>query len=149
VDARVEGLVDDFDRVVVIRVAPLAEHHRAQTQRADADSGPSEIAIAHSELLAGLKGRSLHPPRPRASTPPCDDLDPAGYSGCALEPVFFSRHVRSTSVIERTTPRSCSGHGMVIRPARDIVQNIPRRAASSGGALVVALLVDSHPISRG
>jgi hypothetical protein len=39
VDAGVERAVDDPDRVVVIRVAPAAEHHRAQAERTDLDAG--------------------------------------------------------------------------------------------------------------
>jgi hypothetical protein len=44
VDPRVEGAVDDLDRVVVVRVAPAAEHHGAEAQRAHLHTGSSEIA---------------------------------------------------------------------------------------------------------
>ena len=45
VDAGVEGAVDDRDRLVVVGVAPRAEHHRAEGQRADLDAGPAEGAV--------------------------------------------------------------------------------------------------------
>jgi len=35
VDPRVERAVDDPDRLVVVGIAPLAEHHRAEAERAD------------------------------------------------------------------------------------------------------------------
>jgi len=42
VDAAVQGMVDDPDRVVDVLVAPGAEHHRAEAQRADFHAGASE-----------------------------------------------------------------------------------------------------------
>jgi hypothetical protein len=42
VDAGVECVVDDADRVGAVLVAPRAEHHRAQAQRADRHPGPSQ-----------------------------------------------------------------------------------------------------------
>ena len=47
VDAGVEGGVDDADRVVVILVAPGAEHHRAEAELRDLDAGASERAVLH------------------------------------------------------------------------------------------------------
>ena len=47
VDPRVERPVDDADRLVVVRVAPGAEHHRAEAERADADAGAAERAVLH------------------------------------------------------------------------------------------------------
>src|SRR6202043_3898872 len=47
VDPRVERPVDDADALVVVGVAPLAEHHGAETQWADVDAGASEIAMDH------------------------------------------------------------------------------------------------------
>jgi hypothetical protein len=35
VDAGIQGAVDDPDAVVVILVAPVAEHHRPETKRGD------------------------------------------------------------------------------------------------------------------
>ena len=52
VDSGVERRVDDPDRVVVIGVAPGAEHHRPETQRADLDSGASQRAVLHGFLLS-------------------------------------------------------------------------------------------------
>ena len=45
VDAGVEGPVDDADGVIVIGVAPGAEHHRAQAQRAHHHAGAAEAAV--------------------------------------------------------------------------------------------------------
>ncbi|HEY5294483.1 MAG TPA: hypothetical protein VIJ70_03310 [Gaiellaceae bacterium] len=42
VDACVERAVDDRDRLVVVGVAPGAEHHRAQAERADLDAGAAQ-----------------------------------------------------------------------------------------------------------
>src|SRR4051794_23766958 len=47
VDPRVEGAVDDPDRVVVVRVAPGAEHHRAEAEGRDLDAGRAEGAVVH------------------------------------------------------------------------------------------------------
>ena len=44
----VEGGVDRRDRRVVVGFAPTAEHHRAEAQRADLDSGSSEAAVLHA-----------------------------------------------------------------------------------------------------
>jgi hypothetical protein len=43
VDARVQGSVDDPDRVVVVGVAPGAEHHGAEAQGTDFDTGAAEV----------------------------------------------------------------------------------------------------------
>src|SRR5262245_43967779 len=42
VDPRVERPVDDPDRIGVVRVAPRAEHHRAETELADRHAGASQ-----------------------------------------------------------------------------------------------------------
>jgi len=47
VDARIEGAVDDADGVVVVGVAPAAQHHVAEAQGADGHACPAEGAIAH------------------------------------------------------------------------------------------------------
>src|SRR3954447_10468594 len=59
VDACVERGVDDLDRVVVVRVAPRAEHHRAEAQRADLDAGPTEVAVLHPANLPPARGRAV------------------------------------------------------------------------------------------
>ena len=51
VDPGVEGVVDDADGVGAVVVAPGAEHHRAQAQRADRDTGPSQQSVVHVLLL--------------------------------------------------------------------------------------------------
>src|SRR4051812_49461113 len=51
VDAGVESGVDDPDRVVVVVIAPLAEHHRAEAERADLDAGATERAHLHALSL--------------------------------------------------------------------------------------------------
>ena len=43
----VERPVDDPDAVVVVRVAPGAEHHRAEAERGDLDAGAAERAVVH------------------------------------------------------------------------------------------------------
>jgi hypothetical protein len=47
VDARIERAVDDPDRLVVVALAPGAEHHRAEAERTDLDPGASERAVLH------------------------------------------------------------------------------------------------------
>jgi len=47
VDAGVDRLVDDADALVVIGVAPGAEHHRAQRQVADLQTGGAPVAVLH------------------------------------------------------------------------------------------------------
>src|SRR5207247_7375689 len=47
VDTGAEGGVDDADAVVVVRVAPGAEHHGAEAQRADGDAGAAEGSVLH------------------------------------------------------------------------------------------------------
>jgi hypothetical protein len=47
VDPGVERAVDDADRVVVVGVAPGAEHHRAEAELRDLDAGASERAVIH------------------------------------------------------------------------------------------------------
>ena len=44
---RIEGAVDDANRVVVVGVAPGAEHHRAEAQLTDLDPGTSEFTKFH------------------------------------------------------------------------------------------------------
>ena len=47
VDARVEGPVDDVDRLVVVALAPGAEHHRAEAEGADLHAGAAEVSVLH------------------------------------------------------------------------------------------------------
>ena len=47
VDPGVEGRVDDPDRLVVVGVAPGAEHHRAEAQLADRDAGAPQGSVFH------------------------------------------------------------------------------------------------------
>jgi hypothetical protein len=47
VDPGVEGAVDDLDALVVVRVAPAPEHHRAEAQRGHLDAGAGERAAVH------------------------------------------------------------------------------------------------------
>ena len=49
VDPAVERGVDDPHALVLVRVAPGPEHHGAQAERADPDSGPSERSIFHAD----------------------------------------------------------------------------------------------------
>ena len=53
VDAGIERGMDDGDAVVVVPVAPRAEHHGAETQRADLESGATQAAVLHVILLVG------------------------------------------------------------------------------------------------
>ena len=45
VDPGVQRAVDDADRVVLVGVAPGAEHHRAEAELGDLDAGASERAV--------------------------------------------------------------------------------------------------------
>jgi hypothetical protein len=47
VDPGVQRAVDDADRVVVVGVAPGAEHHRAEAELRDLDAGAPERAVVH------------------------------------------------------------------------------------------------------
>src|SRR4030095_15771242 len=51
VEPGVERPMDDGDRVVVVAVAHPAEHHGAEAQRADLDTGGAERAVAHGGPL--------------------------------------------------------------------------------------------------
>ena len=51
VDPGVQRAVDDADRVVVVGVAPGAEHHRAEAELRDLDAGASERAVVHGVVL--------------------------------------------------------------------------------------------------
>jgi len=63
VDARVQGAVDDPHRVVVVGVAPGAEHHRPEAERADLDSGAAERSGLHA-------ANARHVRRPWVARPP-------------------------------------------------------------------------------
>ena len=63
VDPGVERGVHDVDRLVVVGVAPRAEHHRPEAERADADPGPADHAVFHRRLLRPRSRRRY--PRPR------------------------------------------------------------------------------------
>jgi hypothetical protein len=52
VDPRVERAVDDPDRFLVIGIAPGAEHHRAEAERADLHSGGPQRAVVHLETVS-------------------------------------------------------------------------------------------------
>jgi hypothetical protein len=55
VDAGVECRVDDAGRLLVVRVAPRAEHHRAKAHLAHRDARASKQAVVHDKLpSAGL-----------------------------------------------------------------------------------------------
>jgi hypothetical protein len=47
VDPGVKRRVDDPDRLVVVRVARRAEHHRAETELADRHAGATQLTMLH------------------------------------------------------------------------------------------------------
>src|SRR6202044_1687961 len=51
--ARVERAVDDADAVVVVGIAPGAEHHRAEAERGDLCASGSKRAVVHGLDLSG------------------------------------------------------------------------------------------------
>ncbi len=58
VDPRVQRLVDDADRVVMVGVADGPEHHRAERVGTDLDAGPAEGAVLHAAppgVMAGAR----------------------------------------------------------------------------------------------
>jgi hypothetical protein len=59
VDPGVQRAVDDPDALVVVGVAPGAEHHRAEAQLADRDAGASERAMLHQLLLVSTPALGL------------------------------------------------------------------------------------------
>jgi len=54
VDSAVQRGVDDPDAVLVIGIAPRAEHHRAEAVRADLDPGTAERPHPHAVCLLWL-----------------------------------------------------------------------------------------------
>ena len=62
IDPRIERAVDDADRLVVIGGSPRPEHHGAQAQRADLDTGTTKSAIVHA-------GDGSHWPGSRSRAP--------------------------------------------------------------------------------
>src|SRR5205823_2497239 len=60
-DAGVEPGVDDADRLVVVGVAPGAEHHGSEAELADRHAGPAEEVLLHGQAswLAGWAGSSV------------------------------------------------------------------------------------------
>jgi hypothetical protein len=75
VDPGVQGPVDDPDALVVVGVAPVAEHHRAEAELADRDTGASERAMLRGLLLAG--GPAVASAR-SAADPASDLTEPQG-----------------------------------------------------------------------
>ena len=57
VDACVERAVDDADRVIMVRVAPAAKHHGAETQGAYFYSGTSKVIEFHAATLRCARRR--------------------------------------------------------------------------------------------
>jgi hypothetical protein len=55
VDAGLERFADDADRVVVVAVAEGAEHHGAESVRADLDARAAEGAVAHRRSPSGAR----------------------------------------------------------------------------------------------
>ena len=58
VDAGVEGTVDDLDRRIVVGLAPGAEHHGAEAERADLHTGTSKAAVVHTGTVPRFKFRN-------------------------------------------------------------------------------------------
>ena len=58
VDAAVEGGVDDLDAVVVVAVAPGAEHHRPEAVAADLDPGGAERGAFHGPDPTSVRCRT-------------------------------------------------------------------------------------------
>src|SRR6185369_11009461 len=52
VEPGVEGAVDDPDALFVVRVAPGAEHHRAEAERRDFETGLTEVAGVHGVIMS-------------------------------------------------------------------------------------------------
>ena len=50
IDPAVQRRLDDPDRIVVVRVAPRPEHHRAEAVGADLDPGVAELPVLHPYL---------------------------------------------------------------------------------------------------
>jgi hypothetical protein len=68
-DAGVKRAVDDPDALVVVPGTPLAEHHGAQAQLADADPSAAEASLLHRHFVSsmvsgsrGLAGDACAPP---------------------------------------------------------------------------------------
>ena len=77
VDAGVERAVDDADRLVVVGVAPGAEHHRAEAERADLHAGAAERAVLHARrrYRSGATGPERVTIAVRAGGLQCGPLD--------------------------------------------------------------------------
>src|SRR4051794_16480221 len=51
VDTGVKRRMDDADGLVVVGIAPGAEHHRAETELADRYAGATEWAMLHGTIM--------------------------------------------------------------------------------------------------
>ena len=67
VDPGVQRGMDDPNRLVVIRVAPRAEHHRAEAELAHRDASAAEVAMLHSLLLSSRAAVAVRSPVSRRS----------------------------------------------------------------------------------
>ena len=47
IDASIQRTTDDADRIGAVVVSPRAEHHGAETERADLNTGAAERTISH------------------------------------------------------------------------------------------------------
>jgi hypothetical protein len=68
VDPGVERAVDDPHARVVVGLAPRAEHHGAEAQRADVHAGARERSLLHAPTVPGARAREVcnhRPPMPR------------------------------------------------------------------------------------
>lgn len=52
IDPRIERLVNDADRLMVVGITDRVEHHRAQTVRTDLDPGATERTVMQHGLLS-------------------------------------------------------------------------------------------------
>src|SRR5439155_14626966 len=62
VDLGVDGVAHHADALVLVRVAPRTEHHRAQAVRADLDPRASERAVLHREPPEGVAAPTVPAP---------------------------------------------------------------------------------------
>src|SRR5690242_8785631 len=92
--------MDDRDALVVVGVTPGAEHHRAEAQGTDFDSGGTELSKVHARTVACGFVQSPdanRPSRTRSYEPTVSDRWPSSGSSWALAPATCSASQRPWS----------------------------------------------------
>src|SRR6202165_3099706 len=119
VDAGVEGGVDDPDAVIVVGVAPGAEHHGTEAAGADTDAGPTQAYVFHGLIgsrtttgisALGFDDRDL----PDVRQVPTVHRPRVPSSGAPTPGVAFTPGIDGVSSVRRR-PRKDAGADLAVR----------------------------------